>query len=199
MWIKLSQNTSCTNEKLWLGDLETDLETDLDTWLGDWPGDLAKWLQWGHTVLKFLWGRVVRGLKRGVFYTLKNTASVAQNLEEEEFVTEKGRQLFHARAMNRDACCLQLGQLTGANWNHPLASGFTWERRLLHPTTALRPSTNELLTELKTLIFSTSKLTKTISPTVWLKLNVDFFFFKGSVTRCTLIEELFSTIVHSLK
>ena len=37
----------------------------------------------------------------------------------EEFVTEKGRQLFHARALtlNREACCLQLGQLTGANWN----------------------------------------------------------------------------------
>ena len=37
-----------------------------------------------------------------------------------QFVTEKaGRQLFHARAMtlNRKACCLQLGQLTGANWN----------------------------------------------------------------------------------
>ena len=37
----------------------------------------------------------------------------------EEFVTEKRRQFFHARAMNREACsfCLQLGQLTGANWN----------------------------------------------------------------------------------
>ena len=68
----------------------------------------------------------------------------------EEFVTEKGRQLFHACAINREACCLQLGQLTGANWNHTLVSGFTWERRLLHPMTALRPSTNELLTELKT-------------------------------------------------
>ena len=40
----------------------------------------------------------------------------------EEFVPEYGRQLFHARAMNREACCLQLGQLT--------ASGFTRERRL---------------------------------------------------------------------
>ena len=30
----------------------------------------------------------------------------------EEFVTEKGRQLFHAHAMIREACCLQLGQLT---------------------------------------------------------------------------------------
>ena len=57
----------------------------------------------------------------------------------EEFVTEKGRQFFHARAMNREACCLQLGQLTGANWNHTLVSGFTRERRLLHPMTALRP------------------------------------------------------------
>ena len=67
----------------------------------------------------------------------------------EEFVTEKGRQLFHAHAMNREACCLQLGQLTGANRNHTLVSGFTQERRLLHATTALRPSTNKLLTELK--------------------------------------------------
>ena len=37
--------------------------------------------------------------------------------------------------------------LTSTNWNHPLASGFTRERRLLHPTTALRPSTNELVTD----------------------------------------------------
>ena len=74
----------------------------------------------------------------------------------EELVTERGRQLFHVRAMNREACCLQLGQLTGANWNHPLANGFTRERRLLHPMAALRPSTNELLTELKT--FSSSQL-----------------------------------------
>ena len=44
---------------------------------------------------------------------------------------------------------------------------------IVHPTTTLRPSTNELLTKLKNiLIFSTSKLTKTISPTVWLKLNI---------------------------
>ena len=33
----------------------------------------------------------------------------------EEFVTEKERQLFHARAMNREPCCLQLVQLTGAD------------------------------------------------------------------------------------
>ena len=31
------------------------------------------------------------------------------------------------------------------NWNHTLVSGFTQERRLLHPMTALRPSTNELV------------------------------------------------------
>ena len=35
----------------------------------------------------------------------------------EEFVTEKRRQFFHAGAMNREACCLQFGQLTGVNWN----------------------------------------------------------------------------------
>ena len=92
-----------------------------------------------------------------------------------EFITERGRQLFHAPCMNREACCLQPGQLTGANWNHPLASGLTQERRLLHPLTTLRHSTNELLTELKT--SSTSKLTKTVLATVWLKLNLDYYFF----------------------
>ena len=61
----------------------------------------------------------------------------------------KGKAALPCPCMNREACCLQLGQLTGANWNHPLASGFTRERRLLHPATALRHSTNELLTELK--------------------------------------------------
>ena len=61
----------------------------------------------------------------------------------------KGKAALPCPCVNREACCLQLGQLTGANWNHTLVSGFTRERRLLHPTTALRPSTNELLTELK--------------------------------------------------
>ena len=51
----------------------------------------------------------------------------------EEFVTEKGRQLFHARAMNREACCLQLGQLTSTNWNHTLVSGFTWGKETTAP------------------------------------------------------------------
>ena len=59
----------------------------------------------------------------------------------------KGKAALPCPCMNREACCLQLGQLTGANWNHPLASGFTRERRLLHPTTALKPSTNELVTD----------------------------------------------------
>ena len=87
----------------------------------------------------------------------------------EEFVTEKGRQLFHARAMNREACCLQLSQLTGTNWNHTLASGFTWERRLLHPKSALRPSTNELVTDRDkniSLNFLTTRLAETISTIV---------------------------------
>ena len=44
----------------------------------------------------------------------------------------------------------QGGLLSTARPTDPLASGFTRERRLLHPTTALRPSTNKLLTELKT-------------------------------------------------
>ena len=64
------------NEKL--GDLEiTDLETNLETDLETWQSDYKR----GHTVLKFLLGRVVRGLKWGVFYTFKYSASVAQNLE----------------------------------------------------------------------------------------------------------------------
>jgi len=82
--------------------------------------------------------------------------------------------------MNREACCLQLGQLTGANWNDPLVSGFTRERRLPHPTTALKHSTKELSTELKT--FSSSQLQNLQRPfhhwRVWLKLNLDFFFLK---------------------
>ena len=49
----------------------------------------------------------------------------------------------------------QGGLLSTARPTDPLASGFTRERRLLHPTTALRHSTNELLTELKT--FSSSQ------------------------------------------
>ena len=48
MWIKLSQNTSCMNEKLCLGlgDLEIDLETDLETDLEAWQSDCKR----GHTV-----------------------------------------------------------------------------------------------------------------------------------------------------
>ena len=61
-----------------------------------------------------------------------------------------GKAALPCPCMNREACCLQLSQLTGANWNHTLVSGFTWKRRLPHPLTSLRPSTNELLTELKT-------------------------------------------------
>ena len=86
----------------------------------------------------------------GLLYLQKYGISGPESGIKEEFLTEKGRQIFHARAMNRKACCLQLGQVTSANWNHILVSGFTRERRLLHPTTTLRPSTNERLTELKT-------------------------------------------------
>jgi len=51
----------------------------------------------------------------------------------QEFVTEKGRQFFHAHAMKLEACCLQLSQLTGTNWNHTLVSGFTWEEETTAP------------------------------------------------------------------
>ena len=68
------------------------------------------------------------GIKReGLLYLEKYSIGGPESRIKEEFVTEKGRQLFHARAMNREACCLQLSQLTGANWNHALVSGFTWE------------------------------------------------------------------------
>ena len=91
----------------------------------------------------------------------------------EDFVTKKGRQLFHVRAINREACCLQLGQLTGANWNHTLVSSFTWERRLLHPMTALRPSTNELLTELKLVKTFSSFQLQNLQRQFHQQLNVD--------------------------
>ena len=58
----------------------------------------------------------------------------------------KGKAALPYPCMNREACCLQLGQLTGANCNHTLVSGFTRERKLLHPKTTLRSSTNKLLT-----------------------------------------------------
>ena len=147
MWIKLSQNTSCTNEKLWLGDLETDLETELKTWQSD--------CKRGHTVFKFLWGWVVRGLK-GSFIPWKIWHWWPRIWNKRRICNQKGKAALPCPCMNREACCLQLGQLTSANWNHPLASGFTRERRLLHPTTTLRHSTNKLLTELKT--FSSSQL-----------------------------------------
>ena len=73
----------------------------------------------------------------GLLYLQKYSIGGPEFGIKEEFVTEKGRQLFHAHAMNREACCLQLGQLTSANWNHTLVSGFTQERRLLHTMTAL--------------------------------------------------------------
>ena len=51
----------------------------------------------------------------------------------EEFVTEKGRQLLHARAMNREACCLQLGQLTGADWNRSFGQWLHTEKETTAP------------------------------------------------------------------
>ena len=149
MWIKLdlNQTSSCMNEKL--GDLETDWLGDK---LGDWPGDLAKWLLRGSMFFFISVRASGAGIKmEGLLYLQKYSIGGPEFGIKEEFVTVKGRQLFHAHAMNREVCCLQLGQLTGANWNHTLVSGFTPEKRLLHPTTALRPSTSELLTEIKTL------------------------------------------------
>ena len=53
----------------------------------------------------------------GLLYLQKHGIGGPEFGIKEEFVTEKGRQLFHARAINREACCLQLGQLAGADWN----------------------------------------------------------------------------------
>ena len=53
----------------------------------------------------------------GLLYLEKYSIGGPEFGIKEEFVTEKGRQLCHARAMNRETCCLQFGKLTGANWN----------------------------------------------------------------------------------
>ena len=139
MWIKLSQNTSCTNEKLWLGDLETDLETDLEIWQSDYKR--------GHTVLIFLGGLVVQGLIWS-FILSKIRHRWPRIWNKRRICIRIGKAALPCPCMNRETCCLQLGQLTSANWNHP--SHRKQEKRLLHPKTALRPSTNKLLTELKT-------------------------------------------------
>ena len=52
----------------------------------------------------------------GLLYLQKYSIGGPEFGIQEQIVTEKGR-AFHARAMNREACCLQLSQLTGANWN----------------------------------------------------------------------------------
>ena len=120
----------------------------------------------------------VRGLKRRSFILWKIRHRRPRIWNKRRIRNRKGKAALPCPCMNREACCLQLGQLTDANWNHPLVSGFTRERRLLHPATALRHSTNELLTELK--------------------LNLDLEKKKkkaGSATRCTLIEGFFSTIM----
>jgi len=100
--------------------------------------------------------------------------------------------------MNREACCLQLGQLTGANWSRSFCQWLHTEKETTAPHDRTKTQPQRTIDWTKNiLIFSTSKLTKTISPTVWQKLNVDFFnfiFLKGSVTRCSLLERLFSTI-----
>ena len=80
MWIKLNQNTSCTNEKLCLGDLEADLET--------WQSDCKISVRASHVGIKredllYLEKYGIRGPEFGI---------------KEEFVTEKGRRLFHACA-----------------------------------------------------------------------------------------------------
>ena len=90
------------------------------------------------------------GIKmEGLLYLKKYGISGPEfaGITERRIGNRKGKAALPCPCMNREACCLQLGQLTSTNWNHPLASGFTRERRLLHPKTALRPSTNELLTD----------------------------------------------------
>ena len=58
-----------------------DLETDLEARLGDYKR--------GHTVLKLLWGRVVRGIKmEGLLYLHKYGIGGPEFGIKEEFVTE---------------------------------------------------------------------------------------------------------------
>ena len=99
--------------------------------------------------------------------------------------------------MNRETCCLQLGQLIGANWNRSFGQWLHTGKETTTPHNRTKTQYQWTTDWTKSiLIFSTSKLTKTISPTVWLKLNLDPKKKEGSVTRCTLIdiEGLFSTL-----
>ena len=111
----------------------------------------------------------------GLLYVQKYSISGPEfGITERRISNRKGKAALPCPCMNREVCCLQLSQLTSAKWNHTLVSGFTWERRLLHLMTALRPSTNKLLTDwdknIINLNFSTARLTKTISTTVYLNL-----------------------------
>ena len=109
MWIKLglNQNSSCTNEKL--GDSETDWLGDE---LGDWPGKLAKWPQKRAHGLEISVRASGAGIKReGLLYLEKYGIGGPEFGIKEEFATEKGRRLFHARAWTE-----RLVVYSSANW-----------------------------------------------------------------------------------
>ena len=92
------------------------------------------------------------GIKReGLLYFEKYGTGGPEFGIKEEFVIEKGRQLFHVRA-----------------WTGGKETTAPHDRTKTHYQRTTDWTKNIL-------IFSTSKLTKTISPTVWLKLNLDFF------------------------
>ena len=83
----------------------------------------------------------VRGLKWRVFYTLKNTVGIGgpefAGITERRISNRKGNAALSCPCMNREACWAQLGHWLALIGTIHLASGFTWERRLLNPTTAL--------------------------------------------------------------
>ena len=56
------------------------------------------------------------GIKReGLLYFEKYGTGGPEFGIKEEFVIRKGKAALPCPCMNREACCLQLGQLTGAN------------------------------------------------------------------------------------
>ena len=110
--------------------------------------------------------------------------------------------------MNREACCLQLGRLTGANRNRSFGQWLHTGKETTAPHDRTKTSTNELPTKLKT--FSSSQLqnlkdhftnsltkVKLRSPPPPKKKEEAGGGGGGGdpIIRCTLIEGLFSTLL----
>ena len=62
-------------------------------------------------------GEVSNILKWRVFYTLKTRHRWPRIWNKRRIFNRIGKAVLPCPCMNREACCLQLGQLTGANWN----------------------------------------------------------------------------------